>query len=184
MVSNDLPALNLGDDNTKTNSQTINSYAFQSYFGRFNYNFDNRYLFEATFRVDESSRLAPNLRRKFFPSLSAGWNVNRESWFNVPVVSELKIRGSWGRLGAASGIGLYDYLGLLNRNSTLVMGSPEIRTTYFAQTTVPSSQLSWETIETTNGGPDVGFFKNKFSASVPRPHRQEFYFFCSNESFG
>lgn len=184
MVSNDLPALNLGDDNTKTNSQTINSYAFQSYFGRFNYNFDNRYLFEATFRVDESSRLAPNLRRKFFPSLSAGWNVNRESWFNVPVVSELKIRGSWGRLGAASGIGLYDYLGLLNRNSTLVMGSPEIRTTYFAQTTVPSSQLSWETIETTNGGLDVGFFKNKFSASVPRPHRQEFYFFCSNESFG
>ncbi|MGV3559295.1 SusC/RagA family TonB-linked outer membrane protein [Larkinella arboricola] len=146
LSSNDLPALGLGDENSKTNSQDILTYAFQSYFGRFNYNFADKYLFEATFRVDESSRLAPHLRRKSFPSLSAGWNLHRESWFQVPVVSELKLRGSWGRLGAASGIGLYDYLALLSRNSALVLGSPEVKTNYFGQTAVPSSQLSWETI--------------------------------------
>ncbi|TDE18185.1 SusC/RagA family TonB-linked outer membrane protein [Dyadobacter psychrotolerans] len=166
MVSNELPSLGLGDETTKTNSQRINTYAFQSYFGRFNYSYADRYLFEATFRVDESSRLAPGLRTKAFPSLSAGWNIHRESWFSVPFVSELKLRGSWGRLGAASGIGLYDYLALMNRNANLVLGSPEVKSTYFAQTTVPSSQLSWETIETTNGGLDIGLFKNKVSASL------------------
>ncbi|GAB2787247.1 TonB-dependent receptor [Rhabdobacter roseus] len=166
MVSNDLPALGLGDATTKTNSQNISTFAFQSYFGRFNYNFDDRYLLEATFRIDESSRLAPGLRRKSFPSLSAGWNIHREAWFTVPVISELKVRGSWGRLGAASGIGLYDYLALINQGANLVLGSPEIRSTYFSQTVVPSSQLSWETIETSNGGLDLGLFKNKIQISA------------------
>ncbi|GAB3504599.1 TonB-dependent receptor [Spirosoma knui] len=165
LASNDLPALGLGDENSKTNSQSVSTYAFQSYFGRFNYNFADKYLFEATFRVDESSKLAPNLRRKAFPSVSAGWNMHREPWFNVPVISEFKVRGSWGTLGAASGIGYYDYLALLNRGSALVLGSPEVKSTYFAQTVVPSSNLSWETIETTDGGLDFGLFKNKIQAS-------------------
>lgn len=166
MVSNDLPSLGLGDETTKTNAQRVNAYALQSYFGRFNYNYADRYLFEATLRVDESSRLAPGLRTKTFPSLSAGWNIHRESWFTIPFVSEFKLRGSWGRLGAASGIGLYDYLALMNRNADLVLGSPEVKSTYFSQTTVPSSQLSWETIETSNGGLDIGLFKNRIQASV------------------
>ena len=166
MVSNDLPALTLGDETTKTNNQRVNAYAFQSYFGRFNYNYADRYLFEATFRVDESSRLAPGLRTKAFPSLSAGWNVHRESWFSIPFISEFKFRLSWGRNRAASRIGLYDYLALMNRNADFVLGSPEVKTTYFSQNTVPSSQLSWETIETTNGGLDIGLFKNKITASL------------------
>ncbi|GEO06118.1 SusC/RagA family TonB-linked outer membrane protein [Adhaeribacter aerolatus] len=165
MVSNDLPALGLGDETTKTNNQRINTYAFQSYFGRFNYSFADKYLFEGTLRVDESSRLAPGLRTKVFPSLSAGWNLHRESWFSLPVISELKFRGSWGTLGAASGIGLYDYLALMSRNANLVLGSPEVKTTYFAQTVVPSANLSWETIETSNAGIDLGFFQNKIQAS-------------------
>ncbi|TDB66093.1 SusC/RagA family TonB-linked outer membrane protein [Arundinibacter roseus] len=166
MVSNDLPALSLGDATTKTNSQSISTFAFQSFFGRFNYNYADRYLVEATFRIDESSRLAPGLRRKSFPSISAGWNIHREAWFAVPLISELKIRGSWGRLGAASGIGLYDYLALINQGTNLVLGSPEVRATYFSQTTVPSSQLSWETIETSNAGLNVGLFKNKIQISA------------------
>lgn len=166
LVNNELPALGLGDETTKTNTQRINTYAFQSYFGRFNYSYDEKYLVEATFRVDESSRLAPGLRTKAFPSVSIGWNIDRESWFQVPVLSEFKLRGSWGRLGAASGIGLYDYLALINQGSNLVLGYPEVKTTYFSQTTVPSSRLSWETIETTNGGLDFGLFSNKLQGSV------------------
>jgi len=168
LVSNDLPSLILGDDQTKTNNQGVGTYAFQSVFGRFNYNYDGKYLLEATFRVDESSRLAPGLRVKVFPSASAGWNLHRESWFNqpMPFFSEFKLRGSWGTLGNAQGIGNYDYLNLLTRGNNLVLGSPETRATYFYQNTVPATELSWETIETFNGGLDLGFFNNKLQASA------------------
>lgn len=163
LVNNDQPTLNLGDDKTKTNSETINTYAFQSFFGRFSYNFGDKYLIEATLRSDESSRLAPGLRVKIFPSASFGWNLHRETWFanTLPLLSEFKVRGSWGRLGNALGIGYYDYLSLLTRNSNLVLGGTETRSSYFYQNTVPSTSLSWETIETTNYGLDVGLFKNK-----------------------
>lgn len=168
LVSNDQPTLNLGNDLTKSNSETINTYAFQSYFGRFNYNYADKYLFEATVRVDESSRLAPGLRTKMFPSASAGWNMHRENWFakTLPFFSEFKLRGSWGRLGNALGIGLYDYLSLLSRGSSLVLGGTEARTSYFSQSVVPSSELSWETIETTNGGLDLGLLQNKLQISA------------------
>jgi len=167
LVNNDQPTLNLGDDKTKANSETINTFAFQSFFGRFNYNYDDKYLFEATFRMDESSRLAPGLRNKFFPSASIGWNMQREPWFSkaVPLFSEFKLRGSWGQLGNALGIGYYDYLNLLNRGSNLVLGGVESRTSYFSQSVVPSSDLSWETIETSNFGLDMGLVKNKLQIS-------------------
>nr|WP_290940272.1 TonB-dependent receptor [Haliscomenobacter sp.] len=161
LVSNDRPTLNLGNDLTKSNSETINTYAFQSVFGRFNYSFNDKYLLEATVRVDESSRLAPGLRTKTFPSASVGWNLHREPWFNktLPFISGFKLRASWGRLGNALGIGLYDYLSLLTRGSALVLGGSEARTSYFFENTVPSSELSWETIETSNGGVDIALIK-------------------------
>lgn len=167
LVSNDLPTLNLGDDKTKTNSQTIRTYAFQSVFGRFNYNYADKYLFEATVRLDESSKLAPGLRQKFFPAASVGWNVNREEWFGnaLPFFSEFKLRGSWGRLGGALGdaIGYYDYLSQLSRGNNLVLG--DSRTSYIYQGSIPSANLSWETIETTNGGLDLGLFQNRLQFS-------------------
>lgn len=166
LINNDLPALGLGDATTRTNSQGVSTYAFQSYFGRLNYSFDDKYLLEATLRTDESSRLAPGRRTKAFPSVSAGWNIHRESWFAAPLISELKLRTSWGRLGAASGIGLYDYLALINQGINLVMGAPEVRTSYFSQTVVPSSRLSWETIETNNFGLDLGLWKNRIQVSA------------------
>jgi hypothetical protein len=88
-------------------------------------------------------------------------------WFsnNIGLFSEFKVRGSWGQLGNALGIGFYDYLNLLTRGSSLVMGSPESRTSYFYQSVVPSSDLSWETIETSNGGLDIGLLKNKLQIS-------------------
>lgn len=169
LKSNDLPSLNLGDEKTKTNSQSIITYANQSYFGRFNYNYKGKYLLEGTIRSDESSRLAPGLRVKMFPSASVGWNVHKEDWFAnaLPFVSEFKPRGSWGQLGSSQGdiIGYYDYLGLMSSGTSLVLGNPETRTAYFFQNSVPSSNLSWETVETYNYGFDLGLFKNKLQAS-------------------
>jgi len=170
LVSNDLPSLNLGNDLTKINTQTIETFAYQSYFGRVNYSFSDKYLFEATVRLDESSRLAPGKRRRLFPAASLGWNLHRENWFSgvLPFVSEFKLRGSWGQLGSALGnnVGLYDYLNMLARGSALVMGTPETRTTYFYQESVPSSNLAWETVETTNGGLDIGLVQNRLQISA------------------
>lgn len=165
LVSNDLPTLNLGNDLTKSNSQAIATNAFQSVFGRFNYNFADKYLFEATIRQDESSKLAPGLRTKIFPAASVGWNVHREAFFTVPFISEFKIRGSWGRLGGALGstLGNYDYLSQLSRGNNLVLG--DTRTSFIFQGSIPSANLSWETIETTNGGVDLGFFQNRLQFS-------------------
>jgi TonB-linked SusC/RagA family outer membrane protein len=167
LVSNDLPTLNLGDDKTKTNSQSIATNALQSVIGRVRYDFDGKYLLEGSFRYDESSRLAPDSRVKFFPSVSAGWNVHREKFFpKTDVVSEMKLRASWGRLGGALGniIGNYDYLSQLSRGSALVLG--DARASYLFQAGIPSPNLSWETIETSNFGADLSFFKNRLQISA------------------
>jgi TonB-linked SusC/RagA family outer membrane protein len=162
LVSNDLPTLNLGDDKTKTNSEAIGTFAFQSVFSRFNYNYDDKYLIEATLRQDESSKLAEDGRTKIFPSVSAGWNMHREKWISnlLPFISEMKLRGSWGTLGGALGstLGNYDYVNQLSRGSALVLG--DSRTSFIFQGSLPSTNLSWETIETTNGGLDIGLLKN------------------------
>lgn len=168
LVSNDLPTLNLGDDKTKTNSQSIGTNASQSIFGRFNYNYDGKYLLEGTIRRDESSKLAPEFRVKLFPSASVGWNLHRESFMkDVNFISELKLRASWGRLGGALAgniIGNYDYLSQLSRGSSLVLG--DSRASYLFQGSIPSQALSWETIETTNGGFDLGLLKNRLQISA------------------
>lgn len=167
LVSNDLPTLNLGDDKTKTNSQGIATTAFQSIIGRFNYNFDGKYLLEASFRRDESSKLAPDSRTKIFPSASVGWNLHKEVFFpKNDLVTEVKLRASWGRLGGALGsiIGNYDYLSQLSRGSSLVLG--DSRSSYLFQSSIPSANLSWETIESTNGGLDLGFFKNRLQINA------------------
>ena len=167
LVSNDLPTLNLGDDKTKTNSEAIATYAFQSIFGRFNYNYDDKYLIEGTLRQDESSKLAADGRIKIFPSVSAGWNLHREKWIAeaLPLFSEFKLRGSWGRLGGALGstLGNYDYVNQLSRGSALVLG--DSRTSFIFQGSLPSTSLSWETIETSNGGFDIGLLKNRLQIS-------------------
>jgi TonB-linked SusC/RagA family outer membrane protein len=167
LVSNDLPTLNLGDDKTKTNSESIATYAFQSIFGRFNYNYDDKYLIEGTLRQDESSKLAQDGRIKIFPSVSAGWNLHREKWIaeSLPFFSEFKLRGSWGTLGGALGstLGNYDYVNQLSRGSALVLG--DSRTSFIFQGSLPSTSLSWETIETSNGGFDIGLLKNRLQIS-------------------
>lgn len=167
LASNDIPTLNLGDATTKTNSQSIATFANQSLFGRFNYSYKDKYLAEFTIKSDESSRLAPQSRVKTFPAFSLGWNMHKEEWFSntISFISELKPRFSWGQMGNALGIGYYDYLSTIGSGNSLVLGSPETRSTYFFQNAVPSSDLSWETVETFNYGVDFGFFQNKLTGT-------------------
>src|SRR5690606_38136701 len=93
----------------------------------------------------------------------------KENWLpGGSFVSSLRLRASWGQLGSALGniIGNYDFMNMLSRNNNLVLGAEEDRTMYFYQSVVPSSSLTWETVETTNGGFDFGMFDSKLSVSA------------------
>src|SRR5690606_8003900 len=91
--------IDLGTENIQ-NSGTETHWALQSFFGRINYNYRERYLVEANIRRDGTSRFAREKRWGTFPSFSAGWAVSNEAFMeSVPWVSLLKVRGSWGELG-------------------------------------------------------------------------------------
>lgn len=169
LISNDLGALNIGDNLTKTATEWISTSAYQSVFGRLNYNYDDRFLFEATVRADESSRLAPGQRTKVFPAMSAGWNIANEKWFGglVPKLDELKLRASWGKMGSAEGgiIGNYDFIERMYSGTGLILGSAENRATYFYNGNLASASLTWETVDSKNIGIDVSAFKRKLNLS-------------------
>ena len=157
--SNDFFSFNYYDVTVVTNtavSDAIEPWAMSSYFGRINYNYKDRYLLEGNLRYDGSSRLAPGYRWKAYPSFSAGWRVSQESFFDVPVISNLKIRGSWGQLGNGTAFGLYDYL-------SLIQSGNQMGQSYYYQSALASNQKTWETVQTTDVGFDLGMFNNRLS---------------------
>ena len=167
LSSNDFFSLNIGDPTQASNSENIQVWGLESYFGRFNYAFQNRYLFEANLRYDGSSKLSPGNRWQAFPSLSLGWRVSQEQWFSraLPFINEFKIRGSWGRLGNSDGvIGNYDYIALLNGGADYPFNN--VRNLSYYQASLASAQKTWETIETSNIGADLVFLKNRLNAGV------------------
>jgi TonB-linked SusC/RagA family outer membrane protein len=83
---------------TTVNSSAIRN-ELQSFFGRFNYTYADKYLFTATFRADGSSKFGENNKYGYFPSLALGWNVSKEDFMANSIFDNLKVRGSWGRTG-------------------------------------------------------------------------------------
>lgn len=169
LYSNDSFSINYSDPLNKTASDLVETYAFGSVFGRFNYNYAEKYLFESTFRYDGSSRLAPDVRWTFFPSFSAGWRISEESFVkdNVKAISNLKLRASWGRVGNAvskESIGNYDYIAVLNSGNNLVLNGA--KTNYFYQPQLPSTNKTWETVQSSNIGVDLGLFKERLTSTV------------------
>lgn len=157
--SNDFFSFNAYDNEQATNtsvSDAIETWAMSSYFGRINYNYDERYLLEANIRYDGSSRLAPERRWHAFPSFSAAWRVNQESWFRVEPVNNLKVRASWGQLGNGAILGLYDYIALISRGINMGEAS-------YYQSSMASVDKTWEIISSTNIGVDLGLFNNTFT---------------------
>lgn len=146
--------------------------ATEGVFGRLNYNFDEKYLFEFSARYNGSSKFAPHLRWGFFPSFAAGYNVSKEKfWKNVePYVNTLKLRGSFGALGNQE-IDNYAYLPTMSiayRRGTGDYSNPG----YLINNEVPlyalmpqivSDKLTWETITTLDFGLEAGIFKNRLN---------------------
>jgi TonB-linked SusC/RagA family outer membrane protein len=169
MINNDFFSMNFADPLTKTSNDLVQTWALASAFGRFNYSFKDRYLFEASYRYDGSSRLAPENRWQLFPSFSAAWRVSEEEFMrNVHFLNNVKLRASWGQLGNGSVLGLYDYIPLLTSGLTtsnnLVFNG--LRTQYIYQGQLASPDKTWETVQQFNIGVDFSLLRNRLAVTA------------------
>lgn len=146
---------------TKTNATSgETSYSFLSYFARFNYKFNEKYLVGLSARTDASSRFGINKRYGFFPAVSAGWILSEEGFLkNIEKLSFLKIRASWGQTGNAE-IGNFPQLGLFTGDASYG-GTPGQRPSQLA-----NPDLSWESTTQTDIGLDFGLFKNRINGEI------------------
>jgi TonB-linked SusC/RagA family outer membrane protein len=168
LINPDVPDFNWASKDNIALADEVQTNAFQSFFGRLQYNYKERYLVEGDVRYDGSSKLAPDNRYKWFPSASAAWRVSQEPWFPSDYINELKLRASWGQLGNAGVLGNYDYIALLSTSNDLLQGingTVEQQASYVAQKTLASENITWETVQSSNIGIDFGFFKNKLTLS-------------------
>ena len=133
-----------------------------SYIGRVNYNFDQKYLLSVTARRDGSSRLSAADRWDWFPSVSAGWRIERENFFPVSksIINLFKIRGSYGELGNDRNLGPYDYMDVMSRgNYTYSFGNNKV--TGSAVSNFVNTALRWEKKKSLDVGLDLAMFNNK-----------------------
>ena len=142
------------------------SWALRSYFGRINYAFDNKYLFEANIRIDGTSRFSRDNRWGYFPSFSAGWNFSRENFLEwaKPALSSGKLRASWGELGNQNVGNYYPYITPIERveNAYPIGGVGNVG---FVQKKLGNKDIKWETIRMFDIGIDLSFFDNRLQAS-------------------
>jgi TonB-dependent starch-binding outer membrane protein SusC len=150
---------NLGDQNGGRSYD-----ALESWFGRGNYAFKDRYLFTATFRADGSSKFAPGNRWGYFPAFSLGWRLSEETFFKnaLPFFSNLKLTGGWGQLGNQN-VPSLQYLALISSGYRYAFGPGPEQTgvSGSAQSLIPNLNIGWETAEMTNFGLDAGFMDNR-----------------------
>lgn len=142
-----------------------------SFFGRFNYSFDDRYLFTATVRRDGSSRFREHWAT--FPSFALGWKIKNEAFLkDVDAVSDLKLRLGYGKTGQQEGIGDYNYFITYNRNNREDSYYPILGDGSTASPIAYNRDLKWETTTTYNVGLDFAFLDNRLSASVDYYYRE------------
>ena len=138
-----------------------------SYYGRVNYSFDGKYLLTATVRRDASSRFSKNTRWGTFPSVALGWTLTEEPWLkNQKVLSNLKLRASYGVTGQQEGIGNYNYLPVYTSSVT---GAEALINGQYINTYRPEAyveNLKWETTTSWNFGLDFGFLNGRLGGAI------------------
>lgn len=138
-----------------------------SYFGRLNYAFADKYLFEMNLRADASSRFKRGNRWGVFPGISAGWRLSEEGFIkDMNIFSNLKLRASWGQLGNQTIEGYWPYLTVINQNYNLSYNYGGSLASGAAVTALVDEDITWETTSTLDIGVDLGFFDNKLTAEV------------------
>lgn len=171
LISVDMPSISTATG-TLTGDDGFYQWAVMGYFGRFNYNYKEKYFLEVNGRYDGSSRFPDGDRFGFFPSFSGGWNLTKESFMkDVNFLSLLKLRGSWGEIGnqnvkrggaqlyypSIPGMPVYN-VGWVNPETGLKYNTLDVPD-------LVSSNFTWEKVQTLNVGVDVRMFNSRLSSS-------------------
>ncbi|TDE17065.1 SusC/RagA family TonB-linked outer membrane protein [Dyadobacter psychrotolerans] len=163
--NNDIGSIGQGaNDGTKSNSGNDAEFGLRSFFGRINYDFNEKYLLEVNARYDGSSKFTGEKQYSVFPSFSAGWRISKEKFWEPleKTVNDLKLRGSWGITGNQS-VDLYSYYSALtvsgyNFGGAAVPG--------YRQTTLANTDLGWESTTQLDLGLDASFLNRKLNLTV------------------
>lgn len=163
--NNSLGEINAGDVTTQDTKGYKTEYALRSVFGRINYSYDNRYLFEANVRYDGTSRFPKNNRFGTFPSFSAAWRISEESFMkNLTFIDNLKIRASWGKLGNQE-IGNYAFLNTYVFNMDYAYNNilaPGVS----INETMANKNITWEKTTQVDIGIDADLWQGKLGVTI------------------
>lgn len=159
-------SLQLGSTQNQSTWSEGYAWTINSYFGRINYMYADKYIIEGTLRTDGSSRFAPGHRWGWFPGVNAAWRINDERFMkHVSFIDDLKIRGSYGKMGNQSGIGYYDYLSLVSISSDYYPFGDGVKGQMASAGTLVSLDRTWETLKVTNIGVDFALLDNQLYGS-------------------
>jgi len=149
--------------NPSATTSSNSEWGLISYFARVNYGYKDKYLLEASFRRDGSSRFGPDNKWGNFPSVSAAWRVSEEDFLkSVSAISELKLKASYGVTGNFN-IGNFQYLGTV---SNAVYSPGNVTVNGITQTSMANNELSWEKTKGINVGFELGLIQNRINLSV------------------
>lgn len=170
LISEDIQDINAASGIQKINASAKNHWATAGFFGRINYDYKERYLFEMNMRYDGTSRFARDKRWNLFPSFSAGWNIAREAFMedHLDIINTLKLRGSWGELGNQNTTSLYPYIQLMkfaaqDKDSHWLINNARPNTANAPD--LISVLLGWERMRSWNIGIDLGMLNNRLTLS-------------------
>lgn len=172
LVSDAIPSLNTGTGRRDT-WDDIDEWTNIGFFGRLNYNFKGRYLFEANARYDGTSKFPTDKQWGFFPSISAGWNIANENFFEVKHINALKLRASYGSLGnqQISNYLFYPIVPIRTNLRYLINGD---RPNYTGAPGLVSNDLTWATVKTLDLGIDISALNNRLNLSFDWFERETF----------
>jgi TonB-linked SusC/RagA family outer membrane protein len=165
LVSENIPFLFSGSDENIQNDGKGYQSARRNYFGKFNYSFDDKYLLDITVRYDGSANFAEDKRYGFFPAGSVGWRISEEAFFKSNVVTELKVRGSWGLLGNDK-VPNFQYLQFYDINNSYIFGEDPLRAIGLTPGRTANPNITWETAEKINLGVDFQLKRNILTGSI------------------
>ncbi|HPZ89645.1 MAG TPA: SusC/RagA family TonB-linked outer membrane protein, partial [Flavihumibacter sp.] len=166
-ISSAVDQLFAGGDQGRTITGGEFNRARLSYFGRVGYNYQQKYIAEFLWRYDGSYNFPPQGRFGFFPGISAGWRISEENFFkdNVHFIDNLKLRGSWGQMGAepyTNGGSLFEYQFLSTYGfSTYIINDAITKTLY--ETRLPNPNFTWEVQNSINLGLDLAALNNRLT---------------------
>ena len=163
--NNDISSIGQGaNDGTKSNSGNDAEFGLRSFFGRVNYDFNEKYLLEVNARYDGSSKFTGSKQYSVFPSLSGGWRISKENFWQ-PIagkINDLKLRGSWGITGNQS-VDLYSYYAALTASGYNFGGAA---VPGYRQTALANTNLGWESTTQLDLGLDASLLQKRLNVTV------------------